>query len=116
MALGCFCVELESDCLEAVRIITSRSDVLEGSALVGSICRLLSKDWGVVVNHIGHDNNRIADILAKWDRNMSMDPTTFTLALADIVSLIEEKQRDSPIIPMHLLVGLEVPFDPSRVG
>ncbi|KAL4290059.1 hypothetical protein GQ457_14G023560 [Hibiscus cannabinus] len=60
-------VELESNCLEAVRIVNSRSDVLAGSALMDSIRRLLSKDWEVVVTHIGPP--------------------------AGIVSLVEDEQR-----------------------
>ncbi|KAK9034151.1 hypothetical protein V6N11_050328 [Hibiscus sabdariffa] len=46
-------------------IVTSRSDVLKSSALVGSILHLLSKYWRVVVNHIGRETNSIADGLAK---------------------------------------------------
>ncbi|KAK9034869.1 hypothetical protein V6N11_076925 [Hibiscus sabdariffa] len=43
-ALRYRCVELESDCLEAVRIINSKSEVMNGSAVPVSIRRLLNKE------------------------------------------------------------------------
>ncbi|KAK9034941.1 hypothetical protein V6N11_076993 [Hibiscus sabdariffa] len=78
-------------------------DVIGGRALMDSIRRLLSEDWEVVVNHIRCNSNRVADFLVKWDRNLSMDPTIFTLASAGINILVEEDQRVAPLASDILL-------------
>ncbi|KAL4278895.1 hypothetical protein GQ457_03G014550 [Hibiscus cannabinus] len=57
-------IELESDCLEATRIINSLSDALAGSALVNSIKDLMAFNWRVVVHHVSRVSNRAANMLA----------------------------------------------------
>ncbi|KAK8493166.1 hypothetical protein V6N11_065369 [Hibiscus sabdariffa] len=74
---------------QTVRVTNISSDVLGGSALVGSIKRLIGQDWRVVVKHIVRDNNRVVDILAKRDRNLHMDSMIFTTPPMDTVRLVE---------------------------
>ncbi|KAL4318363.1 hypothetical protein GQ457_18G022390 [Hibiscus cannabinus] len=91
--LGFRFVELESDCLEAVRIICSRSNVLSTSALVGAIASLLSREWTVEGCHITRDSNGVADKLAKRGRELGMDSTIFVAAPAVVAGLVEAEQR-----------------------
>ncbi|KAK8669821.1 hypothetical protein V6N13_104590 [Hibiscus sabdariffa] len=71
----------------------------------------------VVVNHIVRDDNRVVDMIAKRGHNMHMDLTNFIVPPVDIVSLVEEEQRDpSTASATPVLVKPEVPFDPSGVG
>ncbi|KAK8502441.1 hypothetical protein V6N12_020033 [Hibiscus sabdariffa] len=84
-------VELESDCLEAVRIITSSSSALDGNALVVSIKELIGREWSVVVHHIGYVNNRVVDMLASRDRGLDVAHTLFSGPPADIASIVEEE-------------------------
>ncbi|KAL4281120.1 hypothetical protein GQ457_03G014560 [Hibiscus cannabinus] len=56
-------IELESDCLEATRIINSLSDALAGSALVNSIKDLMARNWRVVVHHVSRVSNRATNML-----------------------------------------------------
>ncbi|KAL4297736.1 hypothetical protein GQ457_12G008990 [Hibiscus cannabinus] len=93
--LGFQLVELESDCLEAVRVISSRSNVLSTSALVGSIASLISREWTVEVRHITRDSNGVADKLAKRGRVLGMDSTIFVAAPAVVAGLVEAEQRDA---------------------
>ncbi|KAK8517892.1 hypothetical protein V6N12_016728 [Hibiscus sabdariffa] len=83
----------ESDCLKAVRVICSRSDVLSTSALVGAIVRLISREWIVEVHYITWDSNGVADKLAKRGRELGMDSTIFVAAPAVVVGLVEAEQR-----------------------
>ncbi|KAL4291469.1 hypothetical protein GQ457_14G003410 [Hibiscus cannabinus] len=91
--LGFRFVELESDCLEAVRVICSRSDVLSTSALVGAIVRLIGREWTVEVRHITRDSNGVADKLAKRGRELGMDSTIFVAAPAVVAGLVEAEKR-----------------------
>ncbi|KAK8990742.1 hypothetical protein V6N11_028705 [Hibiscus sabdariffa] len=93
--LGFRCVELESDCLEAVRFISSRSDVLGKSALVGAIVHLLHRNWNVEVRHIARGSNGVGDKLAKRGRELGMKSTIFVAAPAAVAGLVEVEQRDS---------------------
>ncbi|KAK9046564.1 hypothetical protein V6N11_052450 [Hibiscus sabdariffa] len=93
--LGFRFVELESDCLKAVRIISSRSDVLGKSALVGAIARLLHRDWNVEVRHIARVSNGVTNKLAKQGRELGMESTLFVAAPTVVAGLVEVEQRAS---------------------
>ncbi|KAL4367107.1 hypothetical protein GQ457_05G029110 [Hibiscus cannabinus] len=75
-----------------VRIVNSRSAEVTGSNLVESIRRLVSKDWEMVVVHIGRELNRVADLLAKRGRRLSIEPDGFPLASTDIAKLVDEEK------------------------
>ncbi|KAK9030490.1 hypothetical protein V6N11_031916 [Hibiscus sabdariffa] len=110
-------VELESDCLEAVRVATSSSDVLGGSALVGLIRRLLGKDWRVVVKHVVRDRNRVTDLLVKRGRTLRMGSSIFLDPPGDTLSLVEEEQPAySLTIDTPIEVELVVSFNPGGIG
>ncbi|KAL4364057.1 hypothetical protein GQ457_04G031790 [Hibiscus cannabinus] len=87
-------VELESDCLEAVRVINTKSDMMGGSVLVESIKRLLGQDWRVEVRYTSREKNRIDDLLAKRGRNMQLVPLRFVTPPVDLERLVEEEARD----------------------
>ncbi|KAK8507926.1 hypothetical protein V6N12_025040 [Hibiscus sabdariffa] len=83
-------VELESDCLEAVRILTSSLDALVDSALVTSIKELLVQECRVVVCHVGRSINRVADMVALWDRGLVGEQLTLLDPYANIAAVLEE--------------------------
>ncbi|KAL4311917.1 hypothetical protein GQ457_01G054220 [Hibiscus cannabinus] len=91
--LGYHRVELESDCLEAVHIVTCQSGAWGGSALLLSINRLLAMDWEVVVRHINRNMNKVADSLAKRGRASSIEPTNFSLPPEGMEDLVIQEQR-----------------------
>ncbi|KAK8997282.1 hypothetical protein V6N11_020765 [Hibiscus sabdariffa] len=98
--------------LETVQIVTSCSDVLKSSALVGSILRFLGEDWSVAVNHIGRGSNNVVDRLAKQGRGLSLDSTLFPMVPVDIACFVEKEQRDSsPVTTSPSIIEQAVPFD-----
>ncbi|KAL4385217.1 hypothetical protein GQ457_15G009690 [Hibiscus cannabinus] len=107
-------VELESDCLEAVRVINNESDMMGGSVLVESIKRLLGQDWRVEVRYISRENNRIADLLAKRGRNMQLVPLRFVTPPVELERLVEEEARAlQQSAASSQLVDIVAPFDPG---
>ncbi|KAK8540064.1 hypothetical protein V6N12_046357 [Hibiscus sabdariffa] len=84
-------VKLESDCLEAIRIINSLSNVLDGNALVTSIKEFIARDWNVVARHVDRGNNRVAKTLASWGHGLVVAQLIYSVPLADMVSLVEEE-------------------------
>ncbi|GMI88940.1 hypothetical protein HRI_002563300 [Hibiscus trionum] len=62
--LGFRRVEVESDSLEAIRIVTKASVVLHGHGLVAAILLMLDWDCEIRFRHIRRDGNMIADALA----------------------------------------------------
>ncbi|KAK8975249.1 hypothetical protein V6N11_046719 [Hibiscus sabdariffa] len=116
--LGYRCVEVESDCLDAVRIAMARSKTLDGSALVCSIHRLLSNDWSVVVSHVDRRSNGVADALARKGRGSSMAPVNL-FEVPDEVACMVESEREVPFdgrgssLALTALDEREVPFDPG---
>ncbi|KAL4312838.1 hypothetical protein GQ457_01G036830 [Hibiscus cannabinus] len=116
--LGYRCVEVESDCLDAVKIAMARSKTLDRSALVCSIHRLLSNDWCVVVTHVDRECNGVADALARRGRGSSMAPISLFEA-PDEVACMVESEREVPFngrgssLTSTALDEREVPFDPG---
>ncbi|KAL4325878.1 hypothetical protein GQ457_11G009460 [Hibiscus cannabinus] len=104
-------VELESDCLEAVRIINSESRALEGSALVSSIVGVISRDWTVTVTHVGRGRNRVADALAARGRDLGAGGMLFLAPPNAFVSLIEEEALGSTSA-----VGESIGVGTNRLG
>ncbi|KAL4310298.1 hypothetical protein GQ457_01G018690 [Hibiscus cannabinus] len=91
--LGFRMVELESDSLEAVRIVCVQSNALCTSALVGAIASLIGREWMVEVRHITRDSNGVADKLAKQGRVLGMESTIFGVAPAVVAGLVEAEKR-----------------------
>ncbi|KAL4278400.1 hypothetical protein GQ457_03G030660 [Hibiscus cannabinus] len=85
--LGYRCVEVESDCLDAVKIATARSTILAGSALVCSILRMLRKDWSVVVTHVDRGSNGVAGALARRGRGSSLVQVSLSEAPDEVALL-----------------------------
>ncbi|KAK8569143.1 hypothetical protein V6N12_007675 [Hibiscus sabdariffa] len=68
----------------------------------------------MMVHHIDHASNDIADRLAKQGRELGMDSTLFTMAPVDIACFIEKEQRDSsPVTALPLTIEQEMTFDPG---
>ncbi|KAK9016208.1 hypothetical protein V6N11_007288 [Hibiscus sabdariffa] len=100
--LGYLRVELELDCLEAVRIVNCQSSEWGGSALVTSIRCLLEADWDVVVRHVSHDMNKVADSLAQRGRELGTGSSAFYLPPEGTTSLVIQEQGASGVVPgMH---------------
>ncbi|KAK8995502.1 hypothetical protein V6N11_075775 [Hibiscus sabdariffa] len=89
--------------------------VLGGNSLVNSISRLLSVDWVVVVKHISHGTNRVADLLTKRNCSIRMEPSKWHLVSTGIENLILEEKREAfaavamPLVPV-------LPVVPIRIG
>ncbi|KAK8564185.1 hypothetical protein V6N12_036315 [Hibiscus sabdariffa] len=97
--------------------LSSSLEVLTRSALVVSIKRLLNKKLSVVMNHIGREDNRVANILASRGCSMDMSLLNFILPPTDVVRLVVEEERgSSPTIAMPMLVEAEVLFDLDGIG
>ncbi|KAL4376633.1 hypothetical protein GQ457_02G015780 [Hibiscus cannabinus] len=103
-------IEIESDNLEAVRIVTSVSTALRESDLVLSIKRWLCKDWRVQVQYVGRGNNRVADRLAAKGRWLSHEPIVFLTAPDDVINLVEDDKVLSNLVRLPL-GHVRVPFD-----
>ncbi|KAK8496197.1 hypothetical protein V6N12_055329 [Hibiscus sabdariffa] len=56
---------VESDCVEAVRIIRGESNALSDHVLVFSIGQLLAREWDIVMRHIARMANSVAGGLAR---------------------------------------------------
>ncbi|KAK8693909.1 hypothetical protein V6N13_071476 [Hibiscus sabdariffa] len=89
--------------------------VMKGSVLVTSILGMINMEWRVVVNHIGRDRNRVADMLASWGRGMAMTPKSSLMSHVNIASLVDELLGYSPTTIAHLIDEAEATFDPGEV-
>ncbi|KAK8973201.1 hypothetical protein V6N11_037801 [Hibiscus sabdariffa] len=85
------CLELESDCLEATRIITSASDTLSHSSLVSSIKEMLAHEWRVVLKHVYRENNKVVDRLAGRGRELGSELMYFPSPPDDVRVVVEEE-------------------------
>ncbi|KAK8549059.1 hypothetical protein V6N12_061957 [Hibiscus sabdariffa] len=61
--LGYRKIELETDNLEVVKIITRSSNILANTLLVDDILKLISRPWNVNIRHIHRCKNVVADKL-----------------------------------------------------
>ncbi|KAK8658141.1 hypothetical protein V6N13_036353 [Hibiscus sabdariffa] len=105
---------MESNCMEVIQIVTSCSDVLGSSSLVGLILGLLNKDWNMEVNHIGGRINGVADRLDEQGCGLGVDSTLFTMAPDDMACFVAKEQQDSsPATASPFNFKHEVPFDPG---
>ncbi|KAL4282241.1 hypothetical protein GQ457_03G010920 [Hibiscus cannabinus] len=107
------CVELESDNLEAVRLVNSNSNLLHEQGLVLAIKQWLHLEWRVVVRHVPRGKNRVADMLAaKCRRFVDYMPICFATAPDDAVGLVIEDRERS--ITERVCSGrlLDFPYDP----
>ncbi|KAL4312018.1 hypothetical protein GQ457_01G052780 [Hibiscus cannabinus] len=87
-SLGFRCMELETNNLEASRIMTGVSGALVDNSLVIVIRNLLSFNWGVKVRHIGRSANGVADSLARLYRGTPIGIVTFAEPPTDAVAAI----------------------------
>ncbi|KAK8496499.1 hypothetical protein V6N12_020109 [Hibiscus sabdariffa] len=68
---------VESDCLEAVRMLHSSTPNGASITLVREIRRLCSQDWQVSFHHVFRTGNRVADALVKLVDSSSFDTLHF---------------------------------------
>ncbi|KAK8627006.1 hypothetical protein V6N13_134635 [Hibiscus sabdariffa] len=108
------CIEIESNNLEVVHIVTSASSTMRGSALVLSIKRWLNKDWQVKVLHVGRALNHVANRLASIGRGRNFEATMLTVVSDDVCELVEEERLLSDPIGSSLVSVAIAPFDPGR--
>ncbi|KAK8497391.1 hypothetical protein V6N12_018886 [Hibiscus sabdariffa] len=113
-SLGYRKVELESDSLVATRIVKCESGILNNSALVASIRKMLNKDWHVIVHHVTRNRNHVADKLSRRGREGQRKTDLMLEAPEEISSIVMEE--GSVRYSMINATGIEerdLPFDPS---
>ncbi|KAL4273864.1 hypothetical protein GQ457_13G009600 [Hibiscus cannabinus] len=94
------CVELESDNLEA--------------GLVLAIKQWLRLEWRVLVRHVPHEKNRVADLLAAKDSRFDgYMPICFETAPDDAVGLVIEDMERSIMERVCRGRLLDFPYDPG---
>ncbi|KAK8477581.1 hypothetical protein V6N11_008347 [Hibiscus sabdariffa] len=81
-------INLESDCLDTVRILNGQSTSLLGNGLVATILNLLRYDWTVSINHINRVCNGVADRLATLSKANGIDDLQFLEPLAEVLRLM----------------------------
>ncbi|KAK8562688.1 hypothetical protein V6N12_010759 [Hibiscus sabdariffa] len=86
-------IEMESDCLEAVKVVMSEFTNMQESALVWSIKKWLQRDWQVEVHHVGHGCNRAADRMAASGRGLLLMATTFPEAPDGVQEIVVDEMN-----------------------
>ncbi|KAK9029762.1 hypothetical protein V6N11_026864 [Hibiscus sabdariffa] len=81
-------VLIESDNVEAIRILQYRSPALPDHALVFSIKELTSRAWDLIFMHVPRSANRVADGLACLGRGASFDAWCFMDPPLEIVEAL----------------------------
>ncbi|XP_038998630.1 putative disease resistance RPP13-like protein 1 [Hibiscus syriacus] len=66
---------LETDCLDVARLIIDNVRTLQGNSIVEAVRRLLQQDWEVKVQHVGRDQNKVAESLARASRGEPIGET-----------------------------------------
>ncbi|KAK8575232.1 hypothetical protein V6N12_062908 [Hibiscus sabdariffa] len=86
---------VESDCLEAVRML--HSSFLNGASitLVRDIRKLCSQDWQVSFHHVLRTGNRVADALAKLTDSSSFDVLQFVIPPLCVDRFLREDRSSS---------------------
>ncbi|KAK9003772.1 hypothetical protein V6N11_018671 [Hibiscus sabdariffa] len=87
-------INLESDYLDAVRILNGKSTSLLGNGLVATIFKLLRYDWMVSINHINRACNGVADRLATLSKANSIDDLQLLEPPAEVLSLMQMEAVD----------------------
>ncbi|KAK8564906.1 hypothetical protein V6N12_058485 [Hibiscus sabdariffa] len=87
-------ITLESNCLDAVRILNGKSTSLLGNGLVATIFKLLRYDWMVSINHINCTCNGVADRLATLSKANSIDDLQLLEPPAEVLSLLQMEAVD----------------------
>ncbi|KAK8996084.1 hypothetical protein V6N11_076333 [Hibiscus sabdariffa] len=82
-------INLESDCLDAVRILNEKSTSLLGNGLVATIFKLLRYDWMVSINHINRACNGVVDRLATLSKANNIDDLQLLEPPAEVLSLMQ---------------------------
>ncbi|KAK8556498.1 hypothetical protein V6N12_002897 [Hibiscus sabdariffa] len=106
-------VELESDSLEAVRIVLVNSPEVAVFGLVLSIKRWMSKDWRVKIQHVNHKGNRVADRMAAKSRTQRGLTATFSEVPADVRGLVDGEKPPSGVERVGLPEDGAIPYDPG---
>ncbi|KAK8671464.1 hypothetical protein V6N13_038060 [Hibiscus sabdariffa] len=83
-------VIIESDNLEAIRILNGNSCALAGHGLVSTILNYMSRACTVVFQHVGRNGNRIADWLAAFNRDDRSGLFQFHEALIEVLNLLQQ--------------------------
>ncbi|KAL4326271.1 hypothetical protein GQ457_11G005490 [Hibiscus cannabinus] len=88
-------INLESDCLDAVRILNGKSTSLLGNGLVATIFKLLRYDWTVSISHINRACNGVADRLATLSKANNIDDLQLLEPPIEVLSLMQMEAIDS---------------------
>ncbi|KAK8676101.1 hypothetical protein V6N13_034155 [Hibiscus sabdariffa] len=83
-------IVVETDCLDAIRLL--RRPALKGSpiTLVRDIRRLCNQEWRVSFHHVSRFNNRVTDSLARLASPSNFDVLHFDAPPLGIVHLLRE--------------------------
>ncbi|KAK8686325.1 hypothetical protein V6N13_125350 [Hibiscus sabdariffa] len=101
-------VELESDSLEAVRIVLVNSPEVAVFGLVLSI-----KRWIVKIQHVNREGNRVTDRMAAKSRTQRGLTATFSEAPADVRGLVDGEKPPSGVERVGLPEDGAIPYDPG---
>ncbi|KAK9005623.1 hypothetical protein V6N11_043048 [Hibiscus sabdariffa] len=83
-------VELETDSLEAFRIVTRSSLTLSGTLLVEDIMDLVSRPWNINVFHVDRRKNAVADRLATMSRDKAIDESILDRPPGEVLDLLKQ--------------------------
>ncbi|KAK9042626.1 hypothetical protein V6N11_017693 [Hibiscus sabdariffa] len=87
-------INLESDCLDAVRILNGKSTSLLGNGLVATIFKLLRYDWTVSISHINRACNGVVDRLGTLSKANNIDDLQLLEPPAEVLSLMQMEAID----------------------
>ncbi|KAL4354521.1 hypothetical protein GQ457_06G016340 [Hibiscus cannabinus] len=106
-------VELESDSLEAVRLVLSSSPEVAVCGLVLSIKGWLSKVWQVRIQHVSREGNRVADRMATKGRMQRGLNATFIEVPTDVRDLVAGERSQSGLDRVDSMEEGVIPYDPG---
>ncbi|KAK8679084.1 hypothetical protein V6N13_144553 [Hibiscus sabdariffa] len=88
MAQGVRYVEVESDYLEAVRMVLGMSEIFMGHALVAEIKGLMMREWHLSVKHILRGCNACVDRMVALDRGRDATSMEYEDPPVELLDLI----------------------------
>ncbi|KAK8627393.1 hypothetical protein V6N13_135005 [Hibiscus sabdariffa] len=106
-------VELESDSLEAVRLVLSNSPDVAVCGLVLSIKGWLSKMWQVRILHVYREGNRVVDWKAITGRMQRGLNATLVEVPIELRELIDAEKSQSAVDGAASTAEGVIPYDPG---
>ncbi|KAK8527140.1 hypothetical protein V6N12_054365 [Hibiscus sabdariffa] len=96
-SIGVRNVELETDSLDAYKIISRSSSTLANTLLVDDLLELINRSWNVQLRHVSRVQNVVADKLAALSRDKEIDEIVWVNPLGEVLDALH-----------HDMVGIHV--------